>query len=510
MADELEMRPIVARIFWSLERIRKLAAGVILRDQPQPMAVPRTDMEDALALAENIAETIKNWAQRVQFLRTLGWGGLVSEISYGIAESGADGILRTISNRLERPKAREIEPISISVLITYDFRIFGSRDVLLVLSGELTWNESPLSAISRSFNNDVNAFTANATDIFISMLPVIGPIYDIATGVLGVRLPDAQRLTNTERVLRIVFVGAGAIFGLLIKGTRVTARTLVIMRAGKQAQVLRTSLGQMATFRALAVSVAKMTPKNAQIILEIVSIVRKGGLPTIEQMNLFYSFFHALNQTATAAHWAVLVKNPANISGKVGSVTVLNHVVHKKGEKEALEALSKNLPEAEIVALPALSPNDFEKVTKGLTGSHPVTGKPVLSTTEHLKHPDFALEGSLGDIYTPEGANIKKIMNTIASKSSQASTVVVNIDFTTLTAQELIQKMPKAWGSPYGMSLRRVIVLDSKGFFQVITRPSNFQLPQLFAFPIQTLANLRETWAGFEKDEAAEAAAAAQ
>jgi len=505
MADELEMRPIVARIFLSLERIRKLAAGVVLRDQPQPPTVPRADMEDALALAQEIEETIKSWSQRVDPLRSLGWGGVVSEVFYGIAESGAEGVRRAISNRLERPRAPDIEPIHISVLISYDTRITGNGDLLLVLSGELVWNDSPLSAISRAFDEDVNAFTANAVDVILSLLPGIGPIYDISTGLLGFRLPDAHPLTNTERVLRIFFAGAGAILSAVIKGTRVTARTLLIMQAGNEARVLKTSLGRIATFRALAVSVGKQTPKNIEIILQLVKIVKEGGQLSKEQYNIFYSFFHAVNQTATAAHWAVLAKNPAHIGVKVGGVTVMKHVVHKEGEKEALIALSKNLPDTEILALPELSPTDFEKVTQGLTGVHP-SGRPILTATQSVKKPDLVVEGILGDIYAPKGESFREIVNTIGRKSSQGSTVVVNVDLAKYSAQQVIEQLPRVWGSPFGMSLRGVIVLDSKGFFKVINRPASFKLPELFAIPIQTLENLRETWGELEKDEAAAAA----
>jgi hypothetical protein len=277
------------------------------------------------------------------------------------------------------------------------------------------------------------------------------------------------------------------------------------MQAGNETQVLRTSLGRVATFRALAVSVSKQTPKNIEIILEMVRIVRKGGLPSIEQMNIFYSFFHAVNQTATAARWAVLAKNPAHIGGKVGGVTVMKYVVHKKGEKETLIALSKNLPNTEIVALPQVTPSDFEKVTQGLTGFHP-SGEPILSATQYAKTPDIALEASLVDMYIPEGDAFRKIINTIVNKSSQCSTVVVNVDFTKHSAQQVIEQLPRVWGSAFGMSLRRVIVLDSKGFFKVINRPANFQLPELFAIPAQTLENLRETWAELEKEDAAAAA----
>jgi hypothetical protein len=505
LSDELEMRSIVGRIFLSLERIRKLAAGVLKREETQPLTVPRADMEDALALAQSVARIIKSWGQKVAPLRTLGWGGVVSDLLYGIAESGSDGVLRALTSRLNRPPAKDIEPIHIAVLISYDTRVTGNRELLLVLSGEVAWNNSPLSAISLAFKNDVNAFTAHAVDVLISLLPGIGPIYDISTGVLGYRLPDAQRLTNTERVLRIFFVGAGAILGLVIKGTRVTARTLLIMQAGSYAKVLNSSLGRIATFRALAVSVAKMTPENAKIILDLVKIVRKGELLSIEQLELFLSYFHAVNQTATAAHWAVLAKTPGNIVGNVGGVHVLKFVTLKKGEPETFAALTRNLPGAEIVSLPELSPIGYEKVTQGLTGFHPA-GNPKLSQVPYTKHPDLAIEGALADIYAPERDTFEKIGDSILKKSSQAPTIVINLDFSQFTPQQVIEALPGIWANVIGFDLQRVILLNSKGFFKIIPRPFNFRFGQLFAIPLQTLQNLRETWAEIEKEDTAAAA----
>ena len=506
MADELEMRPIVANIILSLQRIRKLAAGVLLRDDTQPRTVPRTDMEDALALAQSVAGTIKSWGKRVAPLRTLGWGGVVSDLLYGIAESGSDGVLRAITNRLERAPSKDIEPVHIAVLISYDTRVTGNLDLLLVLSGELVWDNSPFSAISQSFKNDVNAFTAYAVDVIISLLPGIGPIYDVSTGVLGYRLPDAQRLTNTERVLRIFFVGAGAILGLVIKGTRVTARTLLIMQAGSYTKVLNSSLGRIATFKALAVSVAKMTPENARIILDLVKLVRKGEVLSLEQLELFISYFYAVNQTATAAHWAVIAKTPGNIVGNVGGVHVLKYVTLKKGESETFAVLSKNLPNAEILSLPELSPSGYERVTQGLTGFHPA-GNPRLSQTPYLKHPDLAIEGALADIYAPERDTFEKIGDTILRKSSQAPTVVVNLDFSQFTPQQVIQGLPRVWANVVGFDLQRIILLNSKGFFQIIPRPANFRLGKLFTIPTQTLENLRETWTEIEKEDTAAAPA---
>lgn len=510
MADQLEMRPIVDGIILSLTRIRKLAAGVLLHDEPQPMVVLRADMEDALAIATEVADLIKSWAPRVEPLKQMGWGGLVSDILYGIAVDGAERVRGVLSNRLERAPSREIEPIHISVLITYDTRVTGSRAVLYVLSLELAWNNSPLSAITKNFNRDVNAFTAHAVDIVISMLPGIGPIYDIATGILGYRLPDAQELTNTERVLRIVFVGVGAVLSLAVKGGRITARTLKIMEVGKSTNALRTTLGKLDSFRALAVSVSKLSAKNAQRILEIVDIVRKGGSLSSEQTQLFWSFFHALNQVATAAHWAKIARNPANVGSKAGKKTILLHVLHAPGEKEAIEVLGKNLPDAEIVSLPGLTPEDFVKVTQGVPKINPVTGKPVLTLTQNIKTPDLVLEGSLADIYVPKGNNLKTMFNEIAGKGSQGSTIVVNSDFTKIPPEELVKSLPKLWGNPAGLSIRRVVVLNSKGFYKMVVRPLNFRLTDIEWVPGQTLANLRETWDEIEKEDAKEEAAAAK
>jgi hypothetical protein len=63
--------------------------------------------------------------------------------------------------------------------------------------------------------------------------------------------------------------------------------------------------------------------------------------------------------------------------------------------------------------------------------------------------------------------------------------------------------MPRVWADIYGLSLSRVILLDSKGFFQIIPRPANFKLGDLFPIPVQTLENLREIWVENDKADAA-------
>jgi hypothetical protein len=244
-----------------------------------------------------------------------------------------------------------------------------------------------------------------------------------------------------------------------------------------------------------------MTPESAKVILDLVKIIKGGGLLSLEQLELFFSFFQAVNQTATAAHWAVIAKTPGNIVANVGGVHILKYVAIKKGEPEAFAILTKNLPNSEIVSLPDLSPSDYERVAKGLTGFHPA-GNPKLSATPFVKHPDLSIEGALADIYAPERDTFEKIGDTIVKKSSQAPTVVVNLDASRFTPQEVIQGLPRVWGDVFSLSLGRIIVLNSQGFFKIIPRPANFRLGTLFTIPVQTLENLRETWAELEKEEA--------
>lgn len=496
------MQPIVDRMLASLERVRLLAAGVAQRGDPPPKTVPRANMEDALMLAEGVAERITEWHQRVEPLRSLGWGGVVSDLLYGVAESGANGVVRAISSRLARPRAAEIEPIALAVLISYDSRVVGARDLLLVLSGEVVWNDSPLSAISRSFAGDADAFAMHATDTLISFLPVVGPIYDISTGILGRRLPDYGRLTNTERVLRITLTGVGVLLGLVVKGVRVSTRTLLVMQAGLRSKLLVTSLSQVHAFRALFIAVGTISPKNAALLMQIVEKVRRGAALTSTETQLLHSFFHTVNQTATAAHWAVLSKEPAHIGGTVGKAAVFHHVVHEAGEKEAITALSRNLPEAEILSLPNMTPKDFLEIAKGTTGLNPLTGKPILRATQEAKMPDLFLQGALADIYAPKGSNMKAVLNTIAAKTSQGSTVVVCTDFTALTPQQILAKLPSVWGNPHAMSLRRVIVLNSAGHFTQVARPTNFRFAEIGEMPVQSLQNLRELWLELERNDA--------
>jgi len=124
-----------------------------------------------------------------------------------------------------------------------------------------------------------------------------------------------------------------------------------------------------------------------------------------------------------------------------------------------------------------------------------------------MKHPDLAIEGALADIYAPERDTFEKIGDTILKKSSQAPTVVVNLDFSQFTPQQVIQGLPRVWANVVGFDLQRIILLNSKGFFQIIPRPANFRLGKLFTIPTQTLENLRETWADIEKEDTAAASA---
>jgi hypothetical protein len=77
------------------------------------------------------------------------------------------------------------------------------------------------------------------------------------------------------------------------------------------------------------------------------------------------------------------------------------------------------------------------------------------------------------------------------------------MDLTTVAPDALVSSLPKLWGNPAGLSLRRVIVLNSKCFFRVIDRPFNFRLADVEWLPAQTLANLWKLWDDIEKEDAA-------
>lgn len=161
------------------------------------------------------------------------------------------------------------------------------------------------------------------------------------------------------------------------------------------------------------------------------------------------------------------------------------------------------MPDSEILVLPESIPQDFVNAIRGLTRINPASGKHVLTKTKFAKVPDLGLDGALADIYTPTSTTVKEILSTIASKSNQGSTIICNASFTTLSPQQLVDALPRLWGSPYGLSLQRVIILNSKGFFRIIVRPIQFQFSELL-YPIQTFANLREIWDDLDKEEAAE------
>ncbi len=249
MSEPIELRPIVPAIMLGLKKVRKLAAGVERRDQQQPAEVLRSDMEAALALATGIEDTVKNLHSRFDEIRGKGWGSLVSELVYGEAESGAAGVRRTIKMRLSgrsEPGSSGIEPIPAAVLFAYDNRVFQAVEVLEVLSGEMAWKDSPMAGISEGFK----AYLMDLSDITLSMWPVIGPIYDITTGLIGYRAPDGKQLTNMERTLRVGFSVLGPAASLVKKGVRVTGNTLMILKAGR---VLNIAEKERRGFIALAV-----------------------------------------------------------------------------------------------------------------------------------------------------------------------------------------------------------------------------------------------------------------
>ncbi|PEE68588.1 hypothetical protein [Bacillus thuringiensis] len=476
---QIELRPIVPYMMLALKNIRKLSAGITDRQETPPPTVPRENMEAALMLAENIEDTLLNFSVRLDVVRK-GWAGPVAEMIYGQALSGAQGIRRTLATQLEHVSGTDIKPINIHTLINYDNRFNGSQDILMVMSGEVSWNDSFLGSIHTGFSEYVDTLT----DIAISSIPVIGPIYDISTGIIGIRLPDGHKLSNLDRILRIIFSSAGILLGAITKGGRVTIN---LVRTVSKARVIRNQK------LALAVALNKMTPKQLEHFGTVIKAAQSGVKLTHEQQILLNKLLVSMNQTGIAVDWAKLAEHSWNIREKIESALVFKNVVFKEGEKEAVKVLTQKLNKTSIIALPESLPVDFmEKSYLAL---------PKLKMTEGIRHPDLLIENILADIYTPRTDNFKSILKMFELKNSQATMIVLNMDKSPLPPQEAVKQMGRLWGKIEALSIDRVIVLNSKGFFEYLTRPIPFRMTDLGLFPTSVIANLKQLWDELEKED---------
>jgi hypothetical protein len=491
--DPIELHPRIPAILTGLAKIRQFACGRKRLTDPPVTSVPQDDIEAALILAEEIEDGIKalefSSDERgvigvpLRDIRAKGRGGLVAELHYGAALDGAKAQRRLLQLRAGKPTG-DVASVSLDDIVRFQNPIFSAEELFLVLDAEMPLAQSTYARITTGFSE----FTADLGDFTISMLPVIGPIYDISTGVVGYRLPDGQKLTNMERTMRVGFAGVGVAMGLVAKGVRVTSTTLKVIKLGR---ALALTEHENRSFVALAMAVARLKPQQAAEIAALIKAVARGGKMTTEQAMKVSRLFNIMNEYGVAAHWSRLGEKPANISSKIGSFLVLNKVALKEGEREAIVALDKALNHPLGLVLPELRPQDF---AKGVT-----------QQTKHVRYPDLAIGSILADIYTPRTASARNVIQEIATKSTQAATVVINLDKTSLTSAKLIAELPRLWGKPEGWGIMRVMILDSNGFFKSIPRPLRWEFVELVGGSLSAVSRetLSKEWEAIEAADAA-------
>jgi hypothetical protein len=487
--DPIELHPRIPAILTGLTKLRQFACGRTRLADPEPPTVPQEDIDAALILADEIEAEIMALefssdefgviGVPLQDLRSKGRGGLVAEIHYGAALDGAKAQRRLLQQRAGKQPTGDVPPVSLRDMVRFQNPIITAKELFQILDAEMPWAQSSYAGITTGFDQ----FTADLGDFTISMLPVIGPIYDVSTGVIGYRLPDGQKLTNMERTMRVGFAGVGVALGLVAKGVRVTSTTLKVIKLGR---ALALTEHENRSFVALAMAVARLKPQQAAEIAAMINAVIKGGSLTTEQAMKISRLFQIMNEYGVAAHWTRLGEKPANISGKIGSFLVFNKVTLKEGEREAIETLCKGLNNPNALVLPAIKPQDF--------------AKGIMRQVEHVRYPDLAIGSILADIYTPRTANGRKIIQEIASKSTQAATVVINLDKTSLTSAQLLAELPRLWGKPEGWGITRVIILDSKGFFKSVPRPLRWEFVDLIGGSLSAVSRevLSKEWEALE------------
>lgn len=467
MSDAIELHPRVPAILTGLTKIRRFASGRVRLNDPPVTTVLQEDIDAALILAEEIEHEITalefSSDERgvigvpLQDIRAKGRGGLVAELHYGAALQSAKAQRRLLERWAGKP-AGNVPPVSLDDIVRFQNAIFSAHELFLLLDAEMPWEQSTYAGITKGFSE----FTADLADFTISMLPVIGPIYDISTGVVGYRLPDGQRLTNMERTMRVGFAGLGVALNLVAKGARVTSTTLKVIKLGR---AMALTEHENRSFVALAMAVSRLHPQQAAEIAALIKVVAAGGKMSVEDAMKVSRLFNIMNEYGVAAHWTRLGETPRNIASKIGSFLVFNNVTLKEGEREAILALDKGLNHPLGLVLPTQRPQDF---AKGIT-----------KQVQNVQYADLSIGSILADIYTPRTAKTNKVFQEIAAKSKQAATIVINLDKTSITGANLIAELPRLWGKPESWGIMRVIILDSKGFFKSIPRPVRWQFVEL-------------------------------
>lgn len=446
-----------------LDRIRRLAAGRARLTEPAPASVAQDDIDAALICAQNIEGDVK----ALEFssdehgvigvpladVRSRGRGGLMAELHYGAALSAASSLRRLLERRAGKP-AGDVAPVPLEDIVRFDSPIRSASEILMVLTAEMAWEQTTYAAMTIGFNQRVD----DLADMTLSLLPVVGPMYDIGSGIVGHRLPDGQRLTHTERTLRIGFAGVGVALGLVAKGVRVTGTTLKVIKAGR---ALNLPEHENQGFVALAMAVARLGPKQAGELAAIIKAVDTGARLTEEQSMQLARLFQIVNEYGIAAHWTRLGERPSRIAEHIGSAIVLKPAALKEGEREAIDVLCRGLGNPDVLVLPPVRPQEY--------------ARGVLTQVEKLKYPDLKIGSTLADIYMPRTSNLDKVFQEVASKSSQAATVVLNLDRTAVPAAEVVAQLPRLWGKPSAWGIYRVILLNTKGYFRSFARPLRFQ-----------------------------------
>lgn len=453
-----------------LRQIRRLASGRVELDDPGPQTVSRSDLLAALSIAEGIEGEVA-WLRfpvdelgdflgvPLQEIKSRGRGGVVAELTYGIFADNVSKLRRVIELHASRATADQLTPVPLVDIVRFDYFPPGIEEVLMVLSGQLSWENSTFAEITREFEAMTKAVFVESADLILSAIPVIGPVYDVSTSVIGYRLPDGKRLTNAERAMRIGFLAVGAAVSALARFGRVTLRTWKLERAGAAIGAL--SAGDKRGRIALALALNRLQPRQAQRLKAIIKVALSSSRSlTHEEQLILYRLIKITNDRGIAMHWRRLASLSANLEKTgIGSAKVMKDAAKlQPGEREAIEILSAKFKEP-IIKLPEQVPQRFG----------------IRTQVANAKHPDLAIGEALADIYTPRTSNLDKILQEMASKASQGTVVVVNMNATKVTAETLKSSMHKLWGKPAVYGLTKVIVLDSKGYFEVVTRELRFE-----------------------------------
>ncbi|HHP1040698.1 TPA: hypothetical protein ACR3S6_004468 [Bacillus thuringiensis] len=476
----IELRSIIPYIIHALKKIRKLSAGVNNLHEAAPYTVPQQDMEAALMLAEGIEDTLLKLKPRLEIVRK-GWTGSVDQMMYVRALSGAQGIRRTLATQLERAAGTNIKSVNIRTLLKYEYCFHGTQDFLRVMSGEIAWNDSYMGgSVNAEYKEYIN-YLNNTTK---SLIPVISPIYDINDEITGIRLPDVQNLSNLDRILKVFFSPIHFLLRVITNGGYVTPK--LIRTYSKVSSVKYQKL-------AMAVALNKMSPNQIKHFSAVIKVAQLGAKLTDEQQIVLNKLLVGMNQTGVAVAWAKIADNPLNTDENLGSAIVFKDVNFKEGEREAITVLTQKMDKASIIALPDSLPEYL--MGKRLYNSYKLKEK------VNVRYPDLVIENILADIYTPTANNFNEIIKSLKLKNSQASMIVLNMDKSPLSPGEVVKQMGRFWGEMQTMMIDRVIVLDSKGFFENLIRPIPFQITDLGLFPDSSLSDLKKHWDELEDEE---------